>query len=203
MQVIINGTNVKITAALEDYTQKKVGKLDRYMPNISEIQVDLSRTNTKRGEDLSIAQITVRHSRGAILRAEEKVEGNGADNMQAAINAAVDKMYRRIDRFKGKRMKKRKGQERYFATPEEIAATQEVPEFKEVVEDYTTDYDDDVEITRHKVIALIPMTEQEAIAQMELLGHSFFMFRNAEDGVINVLYRRSGGGYGVLVPTDG
>ena len=106
MDVIIQGHNLRVTDALESYTRKKMDKLDRYLPNIYDVRIDLSSERTKRGEDLAIAQITIRHSRGAILRAEERAPGD----INAAINSAVEKMYRRIQRFKGKRI--RKGRER-------------------------------------------------------------------------------------------
>ena len=88
-----------VTEALDSYVQKKLERLDRYLPNIMEVRVELGREHTRRGEDLSIAQITVRHQRGAILRAQETIAGE----IEAAINLAVDKMYRQIQRFKGKR----------------------------------------------------------------------------------------------------
>lgn len=204
MDVIVHGNNLKITDTVKEYAQKKVGRLDRFLPNITEIQLDLSRQNTKRGEDLTIAQITLRHGRGAILRAEEKLRGDGKDAFEAAINAAVDKMYRRIERFKGKRS--RKGRERaievFGATEEELSMAEELPEF-EVAEDETIpEYDDMLEILRRKEVMLEPMSESDAIEQMELLGHTFFMFLNRDTDKINVLYRRSSDGYGVLVPVE-
>jgi putative sigma-54 modulation protein len=200
MNVTINGQNVKISDALEEFTRKKLDKLDRYLPNIAEIRVDIARQNTRRGEPLSIAQITLRHRRGAILRAEEKLRSDERDSIQAAINLAVDKMYRRIERFKGKRQ--RKGSERFTATIEElgVAEATPVPESAEAevadIEAAATDGD----IVRRKEINVVAMTETEAVDQMELLGHNFFVFYNADAGKINVLYRRDDGGYGLLIP---
>jgi putative sigma-54 modulation protein len=201
MNVMINGENFKVSDALEDYTRKKLDKLERYLPYISDIWVDLSREHTRRGEDLTIAQITVRHRRGAILRAEEKLAGDGKDSIEAAINLAVDKMYRQIERFKGKR--NRKGRERFVATIEELEMAEELPETEEVE---VGDQDVDLEepgVVRRKEIAVIPMSETEAIEQMELLGHNFFVFFNATAGGVNVLYRRYDGSYGVLIPNVG
>lgn len=199
MDVIIHGTNVKVTQALEQYTQEKLGKLDRYLPNISEIRVDLSKQNTRRGGDMAIAQITLRHARGAILRSEEKIRGDGNDSFQAAINTATDKMYRRIQRFKGRRRDRRRG--RYAATPEELAMAEEIPELIEQADQMAAyEAEEESEIVRRKTVTLTPMNEAEAIDQMELLGHTFFMFLNGDTGQINVLYRREDGGYGILVP---
>src|SRR5690606_39806981 len=87
MDVTIQGTNVKVTSDIEAYARKKLDRLDRYLPRIQEVRVELSHENTRRGEDLVSAQITVRHARGAILRAEEKVGGD----IKKAIDKAVDK----------------------------------------------------------------------------------------------------------------
>lgn len=201
MDVTIKGRNIKVTPSLEDYAMRKLGKLDRYLPNIQDIRIDLSSEHTRRGQDLMTAQITVRHQRGAILRAEEKTAGE----INNAIDAAVDKMYRRIQRFKGRRI--RKGRERFMATVEELDIAEEIPDFEAYVDEYYSEETTEPEvipspIERRKVVNLTPMNEAEAIEQMELLGHSFFMFFNAEAGAINVLYRRENGGYGVLVPNE-
>ena len=206
MDVTIQGTNVKVNEDLQSYARKKLDKLDRYLPHIQEIRVDLAHQHTRRGEDLVTAQITVRHERGAILRAEEKTGGD----VKKAIDKAVDKMYRRIQRFKGRRS--RKGKERFIATLEELSLAEDIPDMEEYVDEYAdavdgyaegTAEDQDeyaVPIARRKDVALSPMTEPEAIEQMELLGHAFFMFYNADTETINVLYRRTNGGYGTLVP---
>jgi putative sigma-54 modulation protein len=205
MDVDVEGTNIKVTDDIETYARRQLDRLDRYLPNIREIKVDLSHEHTRRGEDLVSAQITVRHLRGAILRAEERTTGD----VKKAIDGAVDKMYRRIQRFKGKR--NRKGRERFGATAEELNMAEDIPD----MEDYSDEYEvlaaeyevreDDLDgdfmpIARRKDIELNPMTEIEAIEQMELLGHSFFMFYNADTHVINVIYRRERGDYGILVP---
>jgi putative sigma-54 modulation protein len=198
MDVTIRGENIKVTDALEDFAQKKLGKLDRYLPNITEVHLDLTRNHTKRGENITIAQITLRHARGAILRAEERIQGDGESSIQPAITAAVDKMYRQIDRFKGKRRDNKRRKGRYYATPEELSTAEEVPNYEEIAAEYENF--EEVDIVRRKEVDIQAMDEEEAIAQMELLGHAFFMFMNAKSGEINVLYRRDSGGYGVLVP---
>lgn len=204
MNVTIQGTNININEHVEEYAHKKLSKLDRYLPNISEVRVEVTRDNTRRGEDFTVAQITLHHSRGAILRSEERLRGEDNETTQAAINGAVDKMHRRIERFKGKRTdSRRRGQEhRYIATLEELESAEEIPQPETAPMDGATEFDEVGEIVRRKVVELVPMDESEAIAQMELLGHSFFMFLNAESGKLNVLYRRGSGGYGVLVPQN-
>ncbi len=211
MDVTILGANVKVTDDIESYARKKLDRLDRYLPHIQEVRVDIAHEHTRRGENLISAQITIRHERGAILRAEDK----SANDAKKAIDKAVDKMYRRIQRFKGKRS--RKGKERFVATLEELNLAEDIPDVEEFVDEYAELADEYQEtqlegdgmetlpfpIARRKDVALAPMTEIEAIEQMELLGHAFFMFFNADTQVINVLYRRTSGDYGLLVPVIG
>jgi putative sigma-54 modulation protein len=213
MNVSVHGRNLKITDELEAYTRKKLDKLDRYLPNIREVRVDLSSQNTRRGENIVIAQVTIHHARGAILRSEEK----GSSDIRKTIDAATDKMYRRIQRFKGKRQ--RKGRERFIATLEELDLAETIPDVEEFVEEYAdiaeeynrlaeeaipeTDSAEAVTeplILRRKDTEVSPLNEAEAVEQMELLGHDFFMFFNVNTNSINVLYRRDAGGYGLLVP---
>ena len=199
MNVTIHGHNLKVSDMLEDYARKKVDRLDRYLPNIMDIRIDLSRQQTARGEDLTIAQITLRHRRGAIIRAEEKVQSNDRESVQMAINLAVDKMHRRIERFKGKRS--RKGRERFTASIEELEIAEEIPEMEEAEEPISAvNSSEELQVVRRKQVALTAMNEAEAIEQMELLGHAFFVFFNADTGEVNVLYKRTDGSYGVLVP---
>ena len=203
MDVMIRGENLTVTDGIREYTEKKLDKLDRYLPNIAEIRVDLSRQKAKRGGNTTVAQITLRHQRGAILRAEERLVGEDRDTLQAVVNMTVDKMYRRIERFKGKTRKSRKGRERFMATVEELELSEDIPEeeYEEYPEPQADPYDEEfTDIVRRKDVSVSPMTEIEAIDQMELLGHAFFMFYNIDTNSINVLYRRDIGGYGVRVP---
>jgi len=202
MDIKIQGHEMKISDDMNDFVEQKVGKLERYLPNIASVRVDLSRKPTKRGADLAIAQITLRHSRGAILRTEERLPIEDRATIRLALTGAVDKMYKRIRRFKGKKDPKRI-RDRFSMTVEEIEQAEDVPDATETVTaDAAADADYDMyeEVIRYKTISVTPMNEQEAAEQMELLGHDFFLFFNSETNGVNVLYRRSSGGYGVLVP---
>ena len=196
MDIKIHGHDMKVSDELDDYTRAKIDKLDRYMPNISHVGVELSIQKTHRGADVAIAQITIQHSRGAILRAEEKLTVENRNTIRVAIAKAVDKLYRQIDRFKGKRKSKRL-HDKYSATVAELDLAEDLPDFD--IPD-AEDYQMPAEIFRRKHVELIPMNEEEAIEQMELLDHSFYMFMNSESQKANVLYRRENGGYGILVP---
>jgi len=181
MDIVIHGQNVDITPRLQSYVERKVEKLDRYLPDIVVVQVDLEEERSNRNNDRQIAQITLRHARGSILRAEERTT-----DMFAAVDAVVDKMYRQIERYKGKR-KRRESQPEVFAGYETAV---EIPE-NEIP---------DGQIIRRKQFSIIPMYEEEAIEQMELLDHDFYVFVNAETNSVNVLYRRRNDNYGLLVP---
>jgi putative sigma-54 modulation protein len=186
MEITINGHNLEVTTRLEDYVEKKVGRLDRYMPTLSGVNVDLTTQNSRSSVERQIAQITIRDNRGTILRAEER-----SSDMFAAIDTVIDKLYRQIQRYQGKRRRKwRSG----GGAAEEFAS--EPLPFEEEDEEAF----EEPGIVRYKRFALHPMSTEEAMEQMELLDHDFFVFFNVEDEGINVLYRRRDGNYGLLQP---
>ncbi|MBE2268439.1 MAG: ribosome-associated translation inhibitor RaiA [Anaerolinea sp.] len=189
MEIQVRGDNLKITEALEDFARKKLARLDRYLPNIQDVRVDFARQHTRRGEDVMSAQITIRHRRGAILRAEESTAGD----VEAALNLAIEKIHRQIERFKGKRS--RKGKTRFSATVEELNAAEAIPDVA------TLEDEEDAEpVIRYKEVFVSAMTEDEAIEQMELLGHTFFLYFNDQTNSVNVVYKRRTSGYGILIP---
>jgi len=179
MELIIKGKNVEVTDRLRDYVERKVGKLDRYLPSISEAWVELSTEETRAAQDRQVCQITVR-SNGTILRAEER-----SDDIFSSIDTVLDKMYRQIARYKGKR------QNRWRSAP---TMPEPLPiEVEEEAEELSS-------IVRVKRFPMTPMHPEEAVEQMELLGHDFFIFYDADEGRVNVLYRRKDGDYGLLQP---
>ncbi|MBC7249069.1 MAG: ribosome-associated translation inhibitor RaiA [Anaerolineae bacterium] len=181
MQLIIQGKNVEITDRVREYVEKKVGKLDRYLPTIDEARMELSTARARSAGDRQVAQLTVR-SRGTILRAEEKTS-----DIFNSIDAVMDKMYRQIARYKGKRQGRGRAAVQGEALPIELELEEEEAE-------------EPRRIVRTKRFRLVPMDEEEAIEQMELLGHDFFVFFNVSVGEINVLYRRKDGNYGLIQP---
>jgi putative sigma-54 modulation protein len=201
MNIEIQGRNLRITEKLEAHAKRKLERLDRYLPNIANVYVEIEREHTRQGKDVVSVQITVRHNRGAILRAEER---GTEEDLPTTLNHAVDNMYRRIERFKGKSAAKGRERfvERYGATEEELEEAEEIPDAESSVPQPAVIAADEYapEIARHKQVVLTPMTEHDAIEQMELLGHTFFIFFNQASQAVNVLYRRANGDYGVLVP---
>jgi putative sigma-54 modulation protein len=186
IRVDVYGRGMEITDRINDYVEKKVSKIDRYLNEIDEARVDLAFVKSARSAaDRQVAQITVR-GRGFILRVEER-----ADDIYAAVDSAVDKMQRQIERYKGKRQRGR-GDGRSLA---EISAVE--PEIFEEEEEAPI-------IARHKRFMLTPMDPLEAVDQMQLLGHdNFFVFYNAHTSSVNVLYRRRDGTYGLIEPDIG
>lgn len=190
MELKIHARNLDVTPQLQEHVEKKVSKLDRYMPNIQDVRVDLAIERRRQGNEQAIAQLTLRNERGVILRSEDKKQ----PDVYAALDVALDKMYRQIHRYKGKR--KRRGS-RFAPQEAELAVMEPLPG---EAADEEEDEEEKMTIVRRKQVNLVPMTEEEAIDQMELLGHSFFIFYNAETARIGVLYRREDGNYGVLEP---
>lgn len=182
VQVKISVKNVDLSDRLADYVTKKVSKLDRYLDILEEANVDLEYDKAARSaDDRQIAQLTVA-GKSVMLRAEERT-----DDMYASVDAVMDKIYRQIDRYKGRHWKAR-GDGR--------SAAEVAPDFEydEIEEPASADI-----ISRRKRFSLIPMDELEAIEQMQLLSQeNFFVFLNAEGNGVNVLYRRRDGTLGLI-----
>jgi putative sigma-54 modulation protein len=184
IEVELYARNLEIDDNLKEYVTKKASKLDRYLNEIEHVRVDLTYIKSARSaKDRNVAQITVRGHR-ALLRVEER--GN---DITAAIDTAIDKMQRQLDRYKGK----------HFHGRGDGRSASEVV----LVPEETTEEEVQV-VARHKTFDLIPMNEAEALEQMKLLGHdNFFIFFNIETNSINVLYHRRDGTYGLIEPKVG
>jgi len=177
MQLIIKGKNMQVSESLKKYVDKKIGTLDRYLPTIAEGRVELSLQQAKSTQDRQVVQVTLR-SNNTILRAEE----SSAD-IFAAIDAVRDKLQRQIKRYKEKRIRIRERAQAAAAKSTTLVAEATPPH-----------------IVRLKRFTVAPMNEDEAIEQMELLGHDFFIFFNPSTESMNVIYRRKDGNYGLLQP---
>ncbi|WP_100332336.1 ribosome hibernation-promoting factor, HPF/YfiA family [Bacillus xiapuensis] len=180
MDYNIRGENIEVTPAIREYVEKKIGKLDRYFnetPNAT-VHVNLKvypDKNTK-------VEVTI-PMKDLVLRAEERNQ-----DMYAGIDLIVDKLERQIRKHKTKvnRKFREKGElHEYFASASETAAT--------AVED-----EEELEIVRTKQFNLKPMDSEEAILQMNLLGHSFFIYTDAKTDGTNIVYKRKDGKYGLI-----
>ncbi len=186
ISVTIQGRDMNVSTRLREYVEKKVSKLDRYLPSINEARVDLAEERTARSAaDRHVAQLTI-HANRVVLRVEER-----KDDIFAAVDAVLDKMQRQIERYKGKHWRGRgngAGAEALVVSEEEALVESEASAPEGVV-------------VRRKRFTLTPMNEAEAIEQMQMLGHDdFFVFYNADTNRINVLYRRHGGDFGLIDP---
>ncbi|HSR47267.1 MAG TPA: ribosome-associated translation inhibitor RaiA [Anaerolineales bacterium] len=184
VRVEINVRNMPLNDRLREYVTKKAGKLDRYLDTIEEVQVDLNHRKAARSAaDRQVAQVTAR-GKGVLLRAE-----NRADDIYAAFDATLDKIERQAERYKGKHWRNR-GDGRSTAD-----AAPDAPSYDPDTGELTP------AIVRRKSFPLTPMSELEAVDQMELLGHEdFFLFLNAATNQVNLLYRRRDGALGLIEP---
>jgi len=191
LEVQIQARDINLTPHLREYVEKKVSKLDRYLPTISEARMELAEVKSARSAaDRQVAQLTV-HTRDVVLRAEER-----KDDIFAAVDAVLDKINRQIERYKGKRWRGRGN----GATADTVSE----PEEFEPLSAAEPEPDPAESIVRRKQFIVTPMNEAEAIEQMQLVGHdNFFVFLNADTNHINVLYRRHDGNFGLIEPEIG
>lgn len=185
MQLIVHGRNVEVTDWIREYVNKKVGKLERYFNQVSEARIELTHNASRAADDRYTVQLTI-FANGDILRAEEST-----NDIAVSVDAVVDKMAKQIRRFKGRRYQNRRRQSAAVNAEAEFAAT--MIEEAEEEEDMGS-------IVRRKEFLLQPMDEEEALAQMELLGHDFFIYYDVDAKGVNVVYRRRDGQYGLLQP---
>lgn len=174
MKTIVSGRNMSVTDALRDTIQSKLGKLDRFFYRELEAQVTLSVEKNRH-----IIEVTIPFN-GSILRAEEATE-----DMYRSIDGVVDKLTRQL----GKQKNKLENRINRYETIR--------------FENIKVDEEDDMEearIVRTKRFLIKPMDPEEAVLQMELLGHNFFVFVDAETDDVNVVYKRRDGDYGLIEP---
>lgn len=184
MHVIVQGKHIAVTPALREYAEEKLGRIARYFDHVQEAQVVLS-VERRRGNvgKAQVVEVTVRGD-GVLLRGEE-----ASADMYASIDVVVEKLKKQIERYRSKFIDRRRHEEsrkKTLALAQARRALRAGPR--------------ELQIVRVKRFAMKPMTAEDAALQMELLGHSFFAFRNASTMEVNVVYRRVDGNYGVIEP---
>lgn len=184
MQLLIKGKNMDINDAVRAHVEKKLGRLQRYLDSINQVEVEVSMEPTKAANDRFVVEVTML-ANGTILRGEEK-----AGDVYSAVDSVVDVMQRRLTRYKEKLHQRGRNSAAKVAIAEEQAA----------LAAGTEEYEETVEprVVRSKLVSVKPMSELEAAEQMELLGHDFFLFYNASSDRFAVLYRRHDGDYGLI-----
>jgi putative sigma-54 modulation protein len=188
MKLVIHGKNIEITDAIREYVHQKIEKAVSHFQNITnEVDVHLSVARNPRINTRQAAEVTI-FANGNVIRAEESSE-----NLYASIDLVADKIARQLRKYKERRQDHK---------------TQPIPTNEAVnpepVEDLIGDRTPELpgEVVRTKYFSMPPMTVAEAQEQLQLVGHDFYMFRNAETGEINVIYERNHGGYGVIQPRN-
>ncbi len=172
MRISISGKNLEISDYMREVAEKKLAKLDRYFPQDTEAQVTLSVEKNRH-----IVEVTIPHE-GRIIRGEEV-----SSDMYASFDNVLDKLEKQIVH---NRTRLEKGMRQGA--------------FADIAQDDAEDEDEGPRIVRVKQFSIKPMSEEEAMLQLELLGHAFYVFRNVETDSINVLYKRKDGNYGLIEP---
>ncbi len=172
MEIIIRGDKMKITDSMKEYIEEKIGKVKKYIENSDNYRATV--VVREKGHK-QIVEVTI-PLKSFILRSEE-----AQDDFHAAVDITVDKLERQIRKNKTKIMAKQaKTYDFSFA---------EIPEYEEEEEE---------KVIKHKKVEVKPMDEEEAIIQMELLNHQFYMYKDSDTNKYAVVYKRKDGGYGVI-----
>lgn len=179
MKYTIRGENIEVTTAIREYIEKKISKLERYFntPPTSDVHVNLSVFNNEQRIEVTIPMTDL------LLRADVK-----HNDLYAAVDSATEKLERQIRKYKTKvnRKFRQEGSVKHIFADLENEAIDAENESNEL------------EIVKTKRFTLKPMDSEEAILQMDMLGHSFFVFESAESGLTNVVYKRDDGRYGMI-----
>ena len=184
MEFQIIGKNIELKTEVRRYVEKKLGTLNRHLGDFSEAKIEIAAEKTKSPQQRFVVQVTF-HINGTILRGEER-----GDEVTTAIDKVVEIMDRQIARYKGKQQNK-KGN---------VSVARSVPAGKEA--EAPAEESDTQKLVKVKRFDVKMMSVDEAIEQMELLGHDFFLFRNNENGKLNLLYKRKDKNYGLIDPRE-
>ncbi len=195
MKLVIQGKNIEITDSIREYVNQKIEKaVIHFQQMITEVDVHLSIARNPRINSKQTAEVTI-YVNGSVVRAEE-----GSESLYASIDLVADKIARQLRKYKEKRNAKQytvpKGIEELIDQP-----ITDLPNVDDLLSDRTPALPP--EVIRTKYFAMPPMSVQEAMEQLELVDHDFYVFRNEETGDINVLYERNHGGFGVIQPRNG
>ena len=176
MRLQVKGKNVDLNPALKEYAQKRLGRLEKHLNDSARVELELAAERNPSIEASQVAEATV-WTKGPVLRARES-----SPDMKASIDMLVDKLERQANRLREKR---RRGPSRNSGEVTDLRPP--------------ADRDEPL-IVKTKQFAVKPMSPEEAVLQLELIGHDFFVFQNAETDEVNVLYRRRDGRYGLIEP---
>jgi putative sigma-54 modulation protein len=180
MKLIVKGKHIDVADSIEGYVRKKMEKLEKYFDQIMEATATVSVEKNRQ-----IFEVTLQ-AKKAIIRAEEE-----SDDMYISIDKVVEKLERQIIKYKGKLYSK-------SFSGHNLAKEMNILENEKSNPDLSTD--EGIRIVRTKKFVIKPMSPEEATLQMELLGHSFYVFNNEMTDQINVIYKRKDGNFGLIEP---
>lgn len=179
MRLQVKGKNVEVSDSLKTYAQEKLSKLDKHLNDAARLELELAVEKNPSIAENQIAEGTI-WTKGPVLRARES-----SRDMRASIDMLVEKLERQARRYRDKR------RPRASRSPSAAVEAETVP----VVAD-----EEATVIVKTKQFPVKPMTPEEAVLQLELIGHDFFVFQNADTTDVNVVYRRRDGDYGLIEP---
>lgn len=188
MKVMTYGKNIDVTPALKDYVVEKVSKLGKYFegePQEAHVSLEVEKKR-------HIVEVTA-HINGLILRGEED-----SSDMYASIDGVIEKLERQVHKYKTKIHKKIREKKQEMKEEYKEERTEEL---MHRIYDIKEEDEFEPDIVRTKKFAIKPMNVEEAVMQMDLLGHDFFVFSNANTEEVNVVYKRKKGNYGLIEPT--
>jgi putative sigma-54 modulation protein len=177
MRLQVKGKNVEVSDSIRRYAEEKLAKLDRQLHELTLVELELAVERNPSIAANQIAEGTI-WTKGPVLRARE-----ASADMRASIDQLTDKLLRQVKHYREKRSRR---SARGNGTP--------------TGGDSTMAEETEPRIVKSKQFPVKPMHAEEAVLQLELVGHDFFVFRNAESGDVNVVYRRKDGGYGLIEP---
>ncbi|MEI6775558.1 MAG: ribosome-associated translation inhibitor RaiA [Chloroflexales bacterium] len=189
MDLTVKSRNGKVTERQRQHIEEKLGKLGRYMDQITSATVEVHTEQHRQAGEVHRVQVTLTGDRGVILRAEEQ-----SSDLYGAIDEVQSVLQRQIQRYKEKYWRRERQRRQIDKVENEAAPVVDKVAPEEEFEGR------EVEVIRTKQFTLRPMFTDDAIEQMELLGHNFFVFQDAESHQFSVLYRRRDGNYGLIVP---
>lgn len=183
MKYTIRGENIEVTDAIRTHIEKKIGKIERYFTEkpIADVHVNLSVNNNEQRIEVTIPMTDL------LLRSDVK-----HNDLYAAIDLAADKLERQIRKYKTKVNRKFRTE----GSVKQVFAELEREKNEALFEEDESDFD----IVKTKRFNLKPMDSEEAILQMDMLGHNFFVFEDAETATTSVVYKRNDGRYGLIDP---
>ena len=190
MKLVIQGKNIEITDAIHNYVQQKIEKaVSHFQTLTNEVDVHLSVARNPRITPKQSAEVTL-YLNGAVVRAEESSE-----NLYASIDLVANKITRQLRKYKEKRQDK---SHLTVKSSDDLIEQTPAYDISEVINGRKPKLPE--QVVRTKYFAMPSMSVQEALEQLELVGHDFYMFLNEETGEINVIYERNHGGYGLIQP---